>query len=211
MDAARQVGFPLHLVQRGRRGEACFQAESDCMAYLRALGDCAMRLECAVHAYVLMGNHVHLLVTPARAGGAARLLRGLAERHELEGAAAAAPAYGRPGNGRDFGGTSVSPGYARRYLFACMRYIELNPVRAGFVRHAAQYRWSSYRANALGGEDPLLTPHALYYALGRTPEARRAAYRVLFPAASQLHAMTDSAQGAAPGISSADRGAHSAS
>ena len=205
MDAARHGGFPVHLVQRGRRGEACFESEGDCLAYLRALEDCAARLECAVHAYALMGNHVHLLVTPARADGAARLLRGLAERHELEADGGAAREFARTGSNRhgsnrpDSGGilysSSVSPVHARRYLFACMRYIELNPVRAGFVRHAEEHRWSSYRANALGEDNPLVTPHPLYYALGRTPEARREAYRALFPAMAHSRAMADPVEG----------------
>jgi putative transposase len=108
-----------------------------------------------VHAYVLMGNHVHLLVTPARAQGGSALLR------ELGGGEA---------------DLDATPVVASRYLIHCMRYIELNPVRAKLVRRAADYRWSSYRANALGREDALLTPHPCYYALGRTPQARRAAY-----------------------------------
>jgi hypothetical protein len=103
---------------------------------------------------------VHLLLTPARAGGASAL-------GELAGAA----------------GFDASPVTARRYLLACMRYIELNPVRAGLVRHPADFRGSSYRANALGEADVLVTPHAVYCALGRDAEARRAAYRAGFRAA----------------------------
>jgi putative transposase len=109
-----------------------------------------------VHAYVLMGNHVHLLVTPARAHGGTELLRELGGSvEELD----------------------ATPVVASRYLLSCMRYIELNPVRAGLVQRPADYRWSSYRANVLGRQDALVTPHPCYYALGRTPQARRAAYR----------------------------------
>lgn len=141
-----QPGVALHLVQRGARA----QAPAD---YLARLGVLAARHGCALHAYVLMGNHAHLLATPARAAAAAAFMEGL---------------------GGDFDATPV---HARRYLLACMRYIELNPVRAGLARDPADYRWSSHRANALGEADPLLTPHALYCALGRGAAERCAAYR----------------------------------
>jgi putative transposase len=154
----QQPGVALHLVQRGR--QACFCGEEDRVGYLERLRKAAARLECLVHAYVLMGNHVHLLVTPARANGGSALLR------ELGGAT------------QEFDATPV---VASRYLLACMRYIELNPLRAGLVQSAADYRWSSYRANVLGKDDALVTPHPCYYALGRTPQARRAAYRATIP------------------------------
>lgn len=112
---------------------------------------------CAVHAYALMATHAHLLLTPLRAGGAS-LLADRLRVDELD----------------------ASPVIARRYLLACMRYIELNPVRAGLVRHPADFRWSSYRANALGEPDALVTPHAAYYALGRHAAERLAAYRATF-------------------------------
>ena len=145
----RLPGVALHLVQRGARA----QAPGD---YLERLGVLAARHGCALHAYVLMGNHAHLLATPARAQAAAAFIEGL---------------------GGDFDATPV---HARRYLLACMRYIELNPVRAGLARDPADYRWSSHRANALGEADPLLTPHALYFALGRGAAERCAAYRAGF-------------------------------
>ena len=150
----QQPGVALHLVQRGR--QACFAGEQERLGYLARLRMAATGLECPVHAYVLMGNHVHLLVTPARADGGSALLR------ELGGSAQELDA---------------TPVVAPRYLLACMRYIELNPVRAGLVRSPADYRWSSYHANALGWEDALLTPHPCYYALGRTAQARCAAWR----------------------------------
>jgi putative transposase len=151
--AAAQPGVALHLVQRGRG--ACFFGEADRLEYLERLRAAAR--ECRLHAYVLMGNHVHLLLTPARAGAAAETMRKL-------GAA----------------DLDATPVHAARYLLACMRYIELNPVRAGIVPRARDYPWSSYRANALGREDALVTPHACYCALGRTGAARRAAYRAGF-------------------------------
>jgi putative transposase len=136
---------------------------------------CAERCECAVHAYALMNNHVHLLVTPGRREGASHLLRAVAARYARH----FAEAYGRAGVlwEEPF---DASPVYAPRYLLSCMRYIEDNPVRAGLVAEPGAYRWSSFGANALGRDDPIVTPHALYFALGRTPEARRARYRAMF-------------------------------
>jgi putative transposase len=170
----QQPGVALHLVQRGRA--ACFFSEDDRIFYLARLRKLAASLECPVHAYVLMGNHVHLLVTPAHANGGSWLLRELGARIE---------------------DVDATPVMAARYLLSCMRYIELNPVRAGLVRSAADYRWSSYRANVLGREDALVTPHPCYYALGRTPQARRAAYLA--------------ATSAAPSAGAADRRGRAAS
>lgn len=119
--------------------------------------------QCALHAYACLATHAHLLVTSSRAAAAERLAR-----------AAGASGY------------DASPVVARRYLLACMRYIELNPVRAGLVRHPAHYRASSYRANALGEPDALVTPHPVYFALGRDAQARREAYRASFRAAARI-------------------------
>ncbi len=163
---------PLHVVQRGLG--PCFSGARDCRAYLEALSGCAAAGACALHAYALMGNHVHLLVTPAREGGATRLMRSTADRYGRH----LAEAYGYEGAlwEEHFDG---SPVHARRYLFSCMRYIESNPVRAGLVRDPGAYRWSSFRANALGEDDVLVTPHPFYYALGRSREERCAVYRAL--------------------------------
>lgn len=165
----------LHVVQRARARRACFSCAPDRAAYLEALRECAGRAACAVHAYALMGNHVHLLFTSRRESGPARLMPELAERY----ARYLSSEYGH----RDpvwEDPYDASPVHARRHLLACMRYIEENPVRAGLARHPAEYPWSSYRANALGEEDALVIPHAHYYSLGRSPEARRAAYAALF-------------------------------
>jgi len=117
---------------------------------------------CAVHAYARMATHLHLLLTPSRPEGGSRLAERLCA-HDLD----------------------ATPVLARRYLLACMRYIEMNPVRAGLVRHPAEFRASSYRANALGEPDALVTPHAVYCALGRDAQARRAAYRAGFRAGAR--------------------------
>jgi len=139
------------------------------------MGVYAARFECAVHAYALMSNHVHLLVTPAREEGASQLMRALGGRYArylAEARGRAGPVWEDP--------FDASPVYVPRYLLSCMCYIEDNPVRAGLVADPGAYRWSSFGANAWGRDDPLVTPHPLYYALGRSPEWRRARYRAMF-------------------------------
>jgi putative transposase len=169
-------GHPLHLIERGHCRGPCFFCENDLDRYLALLDQCSKRSGCAVHAYVLMGNHVHLLVTPSRAGGASRLARSLRERyarHVLEEHKREAALWEDR--------VELRPVHPRRYLLECMRYIELNPVRAGLVARASEYGWSSHRANALGEPSEFLTPHAFYCALGRSSEERQAAYRAMFP------------------------------
>lgn len=165
----------LHVVQRGRERCPCFSGARDRAAYLDALRDCAARADCAVHAYALMGNHVHLLFTSPRPAGAARLMPAVAGCYALY-------------LSREYGHEDpvweepydASPVHARRHLLACMRYVEENPVRAGLAPSHQAWPWSSYRCNALGEDDLLVTPHPHYCSLGRSPEARRAAYAALF-------------------------------
>lgn len=168
-------GHPLHVIQRGRLRSACFFGDEDCAAYLGWLGQFAASVGCSVHAYVLMGNHVHLLLTPSRVGGVAGLMRALGERYAR---------YVEDIHHRNSAlwedRYEAFPVHVGRYLLSCMRYIELNPVRAGVVARPEQYQWSSFRANALGQDDALLTPHAHYCALGRSAESRQDAYRALF-------------------------------
>lgn len=168
-------GHPLHVIQRGRLRAACFFGEEDCIVYLAWLAECAARFGCSVHAYVLMGNHVHLLLTPSRANGVAGLMRSSGERY----ARYAEATHHRAGALWEDRYQALAV-HAGAYLISCMRYIELNPVRARVVARPEQYRWSSFHANALGRDDALLTPHAHYCALGRDAESRQAAYRALF-------------------------------
>jgi len=170
----------LHVVQRARERRACFSCARDRAVYLEALRECATHAECAIHAYALMGNHVHLLFTSARARGAVRLMPAIAARY----ARYLAAAYGHEDSVWEEA-YDASPVHARARLLACMRYIEENPVRAGLVAQPGAYPWSSYRANALGEDDALLTPHPHYYSLGRSPDERRAAYAALFARAGE--------------------------
>lgn len=168
-------GIPLHVIQRGNNRHACFFADDDYRFYLDQLRLCAQRAGCAIHAYVLMTNHVHLLLTPCQADSAGGMMKLLGQRYVQH----VNRLYRRSGTlweGR-FRSCIVQDD---AYLLACSRYIELNPVRAGIVAAPSAYRWSSYRANALGESDSLIEPHPIYAALGSRAQERQAAYRALF-------------------------------
>ncbi len=168
-------GVPAHVVQRGNNRQPIFFADADYRAYRGWLAEAAGRYGCAVHAYVLMTNHVHLLVTPETRASISRMMQYVGRRYVPY----VNRAYGRSGTlweGR-FKGAPID---GEAYLLACSRCIELNPVRAGMVARPADYRWWSYRANALGEADPLLSPHPVLLALSDEPAARCGAYRALF-------------------------------
>lgn len=165
----------LHIVQQGLARRACFSCAKDRVAYLDSLRECSLRQDCAIHAYALMGNHVHLLLTSGRAEGPARLMPAVAERYA--GYLRVEYGHAEPVWEDRY---DASPVHVRRYLLACMRYVEENPVRAGLARNAADWPWSSYRCNAFGEDDALVTPHAHYFSLGRSPRERQAAYAATF-------------------------------
>ncbi|MGP1680618.1 MAG: transposase [Burkholderiales bacterium] len=179
-------GVPLHIVQRGHNREPCFFAEEDYLSYLHWLGEALGEAECALHAYVLMTNHVHLLLTPKKAEAVPRLIISLGRRYVQY----INRSYRRTGTLWDsrYKSSAVE---AEAYLLVCQRYIELNPVRAAMIEDPAHYRWSSYRANALGQTDARVTSHALYRSLGRTERERQAAYRALFRAQLDRAAIDD--------------------
>jgi len=152
-----------------------FISDDDFALYLWVLRDASVRARCAVHAYTLMTNHVHLLLTPATSDAPACLMRALGQRYVRY----FNDRYRRTGTlweGR-FRSTLVD---TDRYVLACSRYIERNAVRAGLVDEPAAYHWSSYRRNAYGENDGIVTPHSLYTSLGADDDARRAAYRRMF-------------------------------
>lgn len=168
-------GIPQHVVQRGNDRQACFAADVDYGQYLQELQEAARKHGCAVHAFVLMTNHVHLLVTPAAAGDVSRMMQAVGRRY----VGSFNARYRRTGTlweGR-FKAALVD---SERYLMACYRYIELNPVRACMTADPADYRWSSHSHNAIGRNHPLIAPHPEYLRLGSTPAARQTAYRALF-------------------------------
>ncbi len=177
--ACSRGGFAEHVIQRGTGRAACFFGAPDCLVYLGLLAVQAAAFECRVHAYALMGNHVHLLLTASQAAGTAGLMRAVREayaRHAREADETGAAGGARAGGALEEA-YAASTIHAARHLLACMRYIELNPVRAGLVRRPGDYRWSSYGANAAGRRDALISPHPHYLALGRDPDLRCAAYR----------------------------------
>ena len=169
------AGIPQHVVQRGNNRLPCFLDDEDRQRYLQCLLQALARFDCRLHGYVLMDNHVHLLVTPAEAGGVSRLMHTFSRNY----AGLFNRRHGRTGTlweGRYKACLVDSDGY----FLACSRYIELNPVRAWIAAEPAEYAWSSYRASAGGEFDPLVSPHACYLALGPDRRAREAAYRQLF-------------------------------
>ena len=170
-------GIPWHIIQRGNNRSVCFHAEEDYQFYLHYLKEFADKFGCALHAYVLMTNHVHLLLTPAREDSAALMMKHLGQRYVQY----VNRSYRRTGTlweGRFRSCLTQS----EDYVLACYRYIELNPVRAGMVVKPQDYRWSSYHANGLGRASALIAPHDEYLRLGRDAAERREAYRALFRA-----------------------------
>ncbi len=177
---------PQHLVQRGVNREPCFFAEEDCHCYLHCLQEAADDWRCVVHAYALMTNHVHLLVTTGTADGPARLMQSLGRRYVQY----INRHYKRSGTLWE-GRYKSSAVQAEDCLLTCQRYIELNPVRADMVADPGQYRWSSYRHHAFGQPDQLVTPHPLYLALGQDEASRLVAYRALFRSQLDAEALAD--------------------
>lgn len=170
-------GIPWHIIQRGNNRSACFYAEDDYRRYLDTLQEMAEKYQCAVHAYVLMTNHVHLLLTPERPDSTGLLMKHLGQRYVQY----VNRTYRRSGTLWE-GRFRSCLAQSEDYVLTCYRYIELNPVRADMVRHPRDYRWSSYRANAEGLTDPVVTPHDEYRRLGRNGQERQDIYRGLFKA-----------------------------
>ena len=169
------AGIPQHIVQRGNDRKACFFADDDYGTYLVALREASLKYGVQIHAYCLMTNHVHLLITPLACGAMSAMMQSIGRQYVRSVNAR----YRRTGTlweGR-FKASLVDNG---GYLLTCYRYIECNPVRAGMVISPADYRWSSYRCNALGEHDPVVTPRGEYLSLGADEVARQEAYRSLF-------------------------------
>jgi putative transposase len=184
-------GFPHHIIQRGNNRQAIFAGTADYEILLAMFEEHARKLGVAVHAYVLMSNHLHLLATPETSEGIPQLMQAVGRR------------YVRYFNQRQSRTGTLWEGryksnliQAERYLLACMAYMDLNPVRAGMVREPGDYPWSSH-GNYVGRRyDKLLSPHPIYWELGNTPFAREAAYAELVLAGvsdQQQRALTDSA------------------
>ena len=168
------AGVPQHIVQRGNDRQPCFFSDADHHRYLGELREIVLREGCAVHAYVLMTNHVHLLMTPAASGQVARVMQALGRRYVRY----INDRYRRTGTLWE-GRYKACLVDRETYLLRCYRYIELNPVRAQMVADADDYPWSSFASNALGLSNPLIRPHPSYLALGTSLPERCQAYRAL--------------------------------
>jgi putative transposase len=165
---------PHHVIQQGNDLQIIFRDADDYLAFINWLRDASRQFKVAVHAYVLMTNHLHLLATPSDEQGLSKMMQWIG-RHYV-------PyfnrKYGRTGTlwqGR-YKATVIE---ADHYLMTCCRYIETNPVRSGLVASAGDYSWSSYPHHIGLKSDPVITDHPLYWALGNTPFDREIAYKAL--------------------------------
>jgi REP-associated tyrosine transposase len=183
-------------MQRGHNREPVFFGEQDYLEYLKILKRVSDACRCAIHAYVLMTNHIHLLLTPDAGDAISRLFQECGRQY----VGYINHLYRRRGTlweGRHKGIIVESTAY----VLTCMRYIELNPVRAGIVARPEEYRWSSYAANALGDDNCIVHPHDEYVHLGQTLPQRREAYRALFDAgltAEELERIRNCTQSGTP-------------
>ena len=170
-------GQPQHVIVRGNNRDAIFCADADYQFYLDKLKLACDKHSCDLHAYVLMTNHIHLLITPHTENGLAKTLQ-MMGRYYVQYFNFTYQRTGTLFEGR-YKATVID---SEHYLLSCYRYIELNPVRAGMVKHPSEYPWSSYSVNAQGAEDArlLLVPHSEYVLLGADAAKRQAAYRALF-------------------------------
>ena len=168
-------GYIYHITQRGNNREACFFAEQDYRFYLECIKLASDKYHVAVHAYVLMTNHVHLLVTTKADGDMSSFMQHIGRRYVRY----INHAYKRSGTlweGR-FKSSVVD---VEHYLLVCYRYIELNPVRAGMTNRPSEYPWSSARWHGFAKRDGIVRDHSIYMALGPTVDERTVAYRELF-------------------------------
>ena len=170
-------GTPCHVIQRGNNRDACFYLDNDYLFYLYHLGEACRRYKVKLHAYVLMTNHTHLLMTPKEELGISRVMQSLGRCYVQY----INKKYGRTGTLWESRHKS-SLVDSDNYLLACHQYIELNPVRAKMVNRPDEYSWSSFRFNAYGEPNNWLTPHDVYLALGKSTDLRLERYRSLFDA-----------------------------
>jgi len=184
-------GYPYHIVQRGNNRNACFVAPQDYRFYLELWEECSQRYSVAIHAYCLMTNHIHFLVTPGDSDSVSFATKVIGSRY----AQYFNKTYKRTGTLWE-GRHKYSLVQSERYFLTCSRYIELNPVVANMVSKPEQYKWSSYMCNAWGGEG-IVEQHIEYLKLGEVPESRRHAYRELFRysiLSEDIHIIEDAAR-----------------
>jgi putative transposase len=164
-------GYPHHVIQRGNNRQPIVLSDADRETLLGLITENALKYRVALHAYVLMDNHFHLLLTPETEDGVPQMMQAVGRRYvryfnDLH------HRSGTLWEGR-YKSTLIQ---SESYLLACMTYMDLNPVRAGMVAQASDFVWSSHRHYSGLAQDRRLTPHTLYWGLGNTPFAREAAY-----------------------------------
>lgn len=189
-------GYTYHIVQRGNNREACFFSAEDYSLYLRLLQDVLPKYRVRLHAYCLMTNHVHLLMSPGDESGISNVMKVVASRY----AYALNKTYSRTGTIWE-GRHKASAVDVEAYLLKCYRYIELNPVAANMVKRPEEYQWSSYHCNAWGDNFTWITPHEEYSRLGTDTGQRCRAYRDLFKtqlSEEDLHAFRKAAHYSVP-------------
>lgn len=182
-------GIPCHIVQRGNNRQACFFGLDDFGFYMHCLEKALQRYAVQLHAFVLMTNHVHLLMTPQDSDGISRVMQSVGRDYVRY----FNNQYQRSGTlfeGRHKSSLIDSD----RYFLQCHRYIELNPVRAQMVEHPALYHWSSYQHYGVGKQISCLTPHSLYLCLGQSRETRMQAYQNLISAELQPEELAEMRQ-----------------
>ena len=167
-------GMPHHVIQRGVDRTDIFRSGADYAFLLARLRSAAATHHTDVHTYVLMTNHLHLLVTPRTETALSKMMKSIGETY----AGYFNRVYKRTGALFDGRYRSLVVD-SEAYWFTCMRYVELNPVRAGMVVAPEDYRWSSYRAHAFGAPDDLIVPHPMFLALGRTDALRQMCWRAI--------------------------------
>ena len=177
---------PCHVITRGNDRQACFFDTRDYQFYLEVLSDACERYKVALHAYVLMTNHVHLLMTPASEDGVSRVMQSVGRRY-VQRINIKHRRTGTLWEGRH----KASLVEDDAYLLACYRYIELNPVRASMVKHPIEYPWTSYFENSGAHELNIITPHSIYQRLGLTIKSQQVAYKALFKQQLQPSAIND--------------------
>ena len=180
------ANIPQHVIQRGNNRQACFLSDKDKHYYLNKLQEYSQKFNVKIHAYVLMSNHVHLLLSPEEQFGASLLMQSLGRSYVRY----FNKSYKRSGTlweGR-FKSSLID---SENYFLIVSRYIELNPVRANMVEKPECYNWSSYHANALGHFNELITYHQCFMMLGQTNLERQENYHSLFENAIPLKALTE--------------------
>jgi len=176
------AGVALHVIQRGNNRAACFFGDIDRLFYLKCLAKYGERRGCVIHAYALMTNHVHLLITPSTPGGVSRMLQDVGRQY-VRAINNARSRTGTLWEGR-FKSNLID---SETYLLACHRYIELNPVRAGLATAPLDYRWTSHAYYAQGAPNTLISEHPVYVGLGANPQDRRQKFLSLFDSPIEEH------------------------